>query len=74
MVEVKLIGFPTQTGEFDDAFGAAGIGFTTTLYTDAAEVHPPAMKYPEYAPELLAVAGLMVGFCVVDVNEFGPVQ
>lgn len=73
-VDVRLIASPSQTGEFDPAVGAAGIGFTTTATVPAAEVQPSSVIVSVYVPASAAVDTAMVGFCAADEKLFGPVH
>jgi len=70
----RLSVLPSQIGLLLDAVGAAGIGLTVTLTVPAVLVHPPTVAVTEYVPDAAVVAPVMLGFCVEDVNPFGPVH
>jgi hypothetical protein len=65
---------PAQYGPVFEAVGVAGAALTTTLVVPAAELQVPTVTMTEYVPLLTVVALAMVGFCSVEVNEFGPVH
>lgn len=71
---VRLSVAPAQMGELLDAVGTAGIGFTITFVDPGAPVHPLTVAVTEYVPAINAVALAIVGFCMADVNPFGPDQ
>lgn len=71
---VRLIVDPAHTGELLPAVGVEGIEFTDTVVVPAELVQPDTVTVTEYVPALAAEALLMLGFCAVDVKEFGPVQ
>jgi len=56
------------------AVGVAGSGFTVTVAVPARLVQPAAVTVTLYVPAIAAVAEGRVGFCVVLVNDEGPVQ
>ena len=65
---------PAQYGPLFDAAGVIGVALTTTLVVPAAELQLPTLTTTEYVPLFAVVALVIVGFCCVEVNEFGPVQ
>ena len=65
---------PTHNGPLLETVGTAGIAFTTTVVEADALVQPLADVVTEYVPALLVVTLAIVGFCKLEVNEFGPVQ
>ena len=44
---VRFNVFPTQSGVFDDATGAAGVVFTTTVVVPAGPVQPATVAVTE---------------------------
>ncbi len=69
-LDTKLIVLPTHT--VAPVADAVGIAFTTTVAV-AVELHPAAdVTVTVYVPALAACALLIVGFCEVDANPFGP--
>jgi hypothetical protein len=73
-VVVRFRFAPIQIGLLLDAAGVAGIGFTTTAVVPKVPVQPFTVAVTEYVPALSAVTPLMDGFCVVELNEAGPVH
>jgi len=71
---LRLIVFPEHTGLLLVGAGVAGVGLTTTLTVPAALGQPPTVTVTEYVPAFAAVAPVMVGFCKVELNAFGPVH
>ena len=71
---VNVIVLPVQTGLLLPAVGVAGIGFTVTAVVPATLVQPATVAVTEYVPLAAVVAPLIVGFCVVEEKEFGPVH
>jgi hypothetical protein len=67
-------GCPTHKGAFVVAVGAAGVSFTVTLTIAAVLVHPAVVTNTEYEPVASVEAPVTVGFCVVEVKLFGPIQ
>jgi len=65
---------PSQYGPVLVAVGALGIGLTVTVVDPAADVQPFTVAVTKYAPDIAAVALVMVGFCRLDVKPFGPVH
>jgi len=65
---------PAQTGLLLPGEGVAGIGCTITLTVPAAPVHPATVAMTEYVPDAAVVAPGTTGFCVEEINPFGPVQ
>lgn len=74
MLAVKLIVEPAHKGELLPTVGAAGVGFTTTEIVEEELPHPITETRTLYVPAMAGVTGDKVGFCTVDVNEFGPLQ
>ena len=54
-------------------FKIAGV-LTVTEIVPIGPGQPPAVANTEYVPASRVEAPGILGFCVVDVNEFGPVQ
>lgn len=71
---VRLSVLPVHTGLLLDGAGAAGIGLTETATVPARLVQPLSVTVTEYVPLAAVVAPTILGFCVDDVNPFGPVQ
>ena len=65
---------PAHNGELLPAVGAAGVGLTVTAIVETALPQPETLTNTLYVPEAAVVAAAMVGFCKVEVNEFGPDQ
>jgi hypothetical protein len=63
-----------QSGLLLTTVGVAGIGLMITVVVPVAPVHPLAVAVTEYTPALLAVMFVIPGFCVLEVNVFGPLQ
>jgi hypothetical protein len=63
-----------QMGLLLPAVGAAGMGLTVTVTVPAGPVHPATVAVTEYVPLFTTCALVIEGFCVVEVNPFGPVQ
>ena len=74
MLAVKLKVCPAHTGELLDKVGAPGTPNTVTLNVPAGPGHPATVAVTEYIPVANVEAPGMLGFCVVEVNPFGPVQ
>ena len=71
---VKLISLPAHKVAVPPAVGAAGAGLTVTATVPAGPAQPPIRAITEYVPDAVVVTEGIEGFCVVDVNEAGPVQ
>ena len=56
------------------AVGADGSGFTNTDTVPFAPVQPATVAFTEYNPLAKVVVPAILGFWVVDVKLFGPVQ
>lgn len=65
---------PSQTGPLLAGPGVKGVAFTTTFTVAGALVHPFTVAVTLYVPDIAVVEDGIVGFCVVELNEFGPVQ
>ncbi len=65
---------PTQIGELLPAVGADGVGFTATVVVPKELVQPETVAVTEYVPAANAVTPAILGFCVVEEKEFGPVH
>src|SRR5690349_9731031 len=66
---------PTQSGPFEDAVGAPGMGFTTTVKVLIGPAHPPVVVAKTvYTPAAAEVTAGIVGFCDVELKPFGPDQ
>ena len=63
-----------HTGELLEGLGAAGVGLIITVTVPLGPVHPPTVAVTEYVPAAARVTFGMLGFCVVEVKLFGPVQ
>lgn len=59
---------------FEVTFGDGGLLLIKTTIVPAELVHPLTVIVTEYVPEAAVVADGMVGFCNVEVNEFGPLH
>jgi len=56
------------------AVGVAGTGLTVTTVVDTALAQPTTVAVTEYVPLAAIVAEGIEGFCVDEVNAFGPVH
>lgn len=73
MLLVKFNVPSAHTGELLLAIGF-GKGFTTTLVVAVIEQLLASVTVTEKIPEKATVAVEIVGFCKVELNEFGPDQ
>ena len=71
---VNVNALPVQTGVLDDGVGVAGVWFTITFIVPAGDVQPLMVTVTLYVPVANVDALVMLGFCSVLVNEFGPFQ
>jgi hypothetical protein len=74
VLEFKLMVEPTQTGELLFGTGAFGEVLIVTDVVPPALGQPATIAYTVYVPAARVVAPVIVGFCVVEVKLFGPVQ
>jgi hypothetical protein len=74
VLDVKFSVLPAQMGLLLPAVGAAGVGFTVTETVPLVLVQPLTVTLTEYVPDSAVVAFGMEGFCVEEVNPFGPVH
>ena len=65
---------PAQIGPLLFAVGGDGTALTTTMVVAEDDVQPFTVTVTLYVPDAAVVAFVIVGFCSVDVNPFGPVQ
>lgn len=73
MLAVRLKVEPRQTGVLLPASGAEGVWKIVTLVVPGAlGGHPPTTALTEYVPLAAVVTLVMLGFCKVEVNPFGP--
>jgi len=52
--------------------GVPGIGFTVTTVVPKVLAHPATIAVTEYVPLAATVAPMIDGFCVPELNAFGP--
>ena len=69
---LRFIGLPTQTVKFEFVL-IDRIGVIVTLVV-AVLVQPLVVTVNVYTPWLSTVELVIIGFCEVDINPFGPVQ
>jgi hypothetical protein len=72
---VKFNGVPVQTGLLLLGVGVVGVGLTTTVVVPAGLVaQPGTVTVTEYVPASATTTPAIDGFCVEELNAFGPVQ
>jgi hypothetical protein len=64
---------PSHRGLLLPAEGVAGVGFTVTV-TVAGLLEQPLLATTVYVPAAASTTLFITGFCVVEVNPFGPLQ
>jgi hypothetical protein len=70
---VRFRSSPSQIGLLDPRVKAAGVALTVTEVFTGVLGHPLSTT-KVYVPASAVVVPVIVGFCCVDVNPFGPVQ
>ena len=65
---------PEHKVVFAEAIGAAGVGLMVTDTVPIGPAQPPTVAFTEYNPPAKVVVPAILGFWVVDVKLFGPVQ
>ena len=74
VLAVKFILLPEHKVVFADATGAEGVGLTVTDTVPIGPGQPDTVAFTEYTPLANVVVLAILGFWVVDVKPFGPVQ
>jgi hypothetical protein len=64
---------PTQTGELDDANAETGAFITTAVVAEVVQLLA-FVTVSVYVPCAAEVTLLILGACILEVNEFGPLQ
>ena len=71
---VKFILLPEHKVVLADANGATGVGLTVTDTVPFGPAQPDTVAFTEYTPLANVVVPAILGFWLVDVKPFGPVQ